>query len=76
MIGRTTRAHELHTSRADGSAAARIEAPESPFHGPAGSVAVFRTVRVILQGGEKVRTAEEGRRYEYEPPAEPIQFIT
>ena len=29
-----------------------------------------------LQGGEKVQTAEEVRRYEYEPPSEPIQFMT
>ena len=28
------------------------------------------------QGGEMVRTAEEVRRYEYEPPPEPIQFMT
>ena len=28
------------------------------------------------QGGEKVRTAEEVRRYEYEPPSEPIHLTT
>ena len=28
------------------------------------------------QGGEKVRTAEDVRRYEYEPPSEPIHFTT
>ena len=34
-------------------------------------------VHVLLQpqGGEKVRSAEEVRRYEYEPPSEPIQFM-
>ena len=30
----------------------------------------------MRQGGEKVRTVEEVRRYEHEPPSEPIQFTT
>ena len=29
-----------------------------------------------MQGGEKVRTAEEVRRYEHELPSEPFQFVT
>ena len=29
-----------------------------------------------MQGGEKVRAAEELRRYEYEPQSERIQFMT
>lgn len=30
----------------------------------------------LLQDGEKVRTSEEVRGYEYEPPSEQIQFMT
>ena len=33
-------------------------------------------LNVHYQGGEKVRTAEEVGRHEYEPPSEPIQFMT
>ena len=35
-----------------------------------------RPAKGQIQGGEKVRTAEEVRMYEYEPPSEPTQFMT
>ena len=38
--------------------------------------ALLRVLVCNGQGGEKVRTAEEVRRYEHEPPSEPIQFMT